>query len=611
MDTTRRLGSRYTLDRLLGEGASGQVWLGHDADGQERAVKLLRSELATDSTVVQRFVQERSLLASIVHPNVVRVHDLVVEGDSLAIVMDYVDGRDLRLVVREQGPQPPADVARLGHQIAAALAATHAKDVVHRDVKPENVLLDPSGAARLSDFGIAKILDGSRQATMMLGTPLYMAPELAEGHDPGPAADVYSLGILLYEMSCGISPFAGRPGAMGVLRAHVNEAPGRPEGVPDPLWDLIARMVAKDPAARPSATAVAETLASLQDTLAGTRPAPRLTSPPPTVPVAAVPAATILSQPGAGAAARAEQQTSLAGQYPGVQQSAPGMQQPGPPMQQPGPPMQQPGTPMQQPGQGVQPGPGASYPGAYQSYPPMYGSPTGAPPAGSPVGGYGYPGPYMVAPPTYPTTRPPEKNRTPLVVGALVGALVLGAAAVFYVASSRNSGPPAAANASPSSSAPVVTQTVTASAPTQNAAPTPPPAPAPRPQAPAAAPSVDEANGAVMDYTDRFASGMLGSSDMSTLFTPTVDYYNQTLSRPALQTRLNGVDRAQNARTYDRPVYQSFGGPTSYGGEAAAAISYYVTYQKPTESGRVVVTYTVVKGSDGVSRIRAISERPG
>ena len=125
----RRLGSGYLLDHQVGEGASGQVWLGSDRARRPRAVKLLRHELAHDAAVVQRFVQERSLLESIHHPNVVQVHDLVVEGGTLAIVMDYVDGPDLATVLAERGTLAPLEVAELGRQVAAALHATGWQEV--------------------------------------------------------------------------------------------------------------------------------------------------------------------------------------------------------------------------------------------------------------------------------------------------------------------------------------------------------------------------------------------------------------------------------------------------------------------------------------------------
>ncbi|MEP7160438.1 MAG: protein kinase [Dermatophilaceae bacterium] len=572
MDTARPLGSSYTLERPLGQGASGQVWFGHDATGQERAFKLLRPELARDAAVVQRFVQERGVLASIHHPHVVQVHDLVVEGDTLAIVMDYVNGQDLGSDLRTHGPKAPADVARLGHQVAAALSAAHAAGVVHRDVKPENVLLDPvNGAAKLTDFGIAKILDGSQQTTMMLGTPSYMAPEIAEGHDPTPAADVYSLGVMLYELCCAVTPFAGRPSTMATLWAHQGEVPGRPVGVPDPLWELLAQMLAKDPTHRPSAAVLTDVLGGLAHSLVGAPPAPAASSPPPTVAIAAADV-TLLSQPG-GAATTRNTPTQYASPVGG--------------------------------------------PPPYPYGPPMGGPPMGGPPMGaSPVGGY--PTPYgMTAPfPPAPAQAPRRKNNTALIVGALVALLGIGAAVTIYLSTSRDTAP-AAATAQPSASPPAtVTQTVTGTpAPAQTPASTPAPTqtpastPAPTPAAQVIAPSQGEADGTVMTYDRTFRTGTLSQSDMGRLFTPTVQWYGAAVSRSDLYGRLQRTDVAQHNQTYSEPLFRSFVGPTTYGAQPASTISYTVSYTKPSDTGSVLVTYTLVKGADDVSRIAAVTER--
>src|SRR6476661_2158257 len=226
MDARRPLGSAYLLESRLGRGASGEVWRGTDREGRVFAFKLLHTDLADDPRIVERFVQERSLLASIRHPHVVRVHDLVIEGQTLAIVMDLVEGPDLRELLRRHGTLPPQQVAQLGAELAEALHAAHTLGVIHRDVKPENVLLDTSftlAKAKLTDFGIAKLVGDSKRSTMLLGTPHYMAPEIAEGAEPTPAADLYSLGVTLYELACGITPFAGRGSAMAVLRAQATE----------------------------------------------------------------------------------------------------------------------------------------------------------------------------------------------------------------------------------------------------------------------------------------------------------------------------------------------------------------------------------------------------
>ncbi len=252
----RALGSRYRLEQApLGSGAMGQVFAGVDTDGRRFAFKILRSDLTGDQSLVDGFLRERAILTSLRHPNLVPVYDLVVEGDTVGIVMDLVSGGDLRAWLTANGPLLPTEVARIGAGIAAGLAEVHAVGVVHRDVKPENVLMDDIGAQRtprLTDFGMSRFTNSSQlgRSSVLAGTPRYVAPELADGGDATPAADLYSLGIVLYELCCGVPPFVG-PSMLAVLRQHAEEQPGRPEGIPDQLWDMISWLLAKGPQVRP------------------------------------------------------------------------------------------------------------------------------------------------------------------------------------------------------------------------------------------------------------------------------------------------------------------------------------------------------------------------
>lgn len=289
-DEGRRLGSRYHIDTLIGRGGMGEVWRGTDETGTPVAIKTLQPQFADDPGIVQRFVAERHLLTSARDPHVVRVRDLVAEGSTLAIVMDLVPGGDLRALLTERGTLEAAEACRLAAQIASGLAAIHAAGIVHRDIKPENVLLDHTHQpprAMLTDFGVAKIVEDSparTQATVLAGTPMYLAPELALGMAPGASADIYSLGILLYELLCGVAPFAGMaPGA--VLQAQTTLDPGRPGGIDDRLWHLLCQLVDKDPGQRPGdARAVAQQLERLADRLDGMVALPRAATPPPPVP---------------------------------------------------------------------------------------------------------------------------------------------------------------------------------------------------------------------------------------------------------------------------------------------------------------------------------------
>ena len=313
MDTTdtanQPLGSAYLLGEVLGAGASGQVRACTDRAGHEYAVKLLHPSLAGDPAVVRRFVAERDVLRAIRDPHVVAVTDLVIEGTTLAIVMERVDGGDLRDRLRESGTIAPDFVAGWGSHIAAGLHAAHMQRVVHRGVKPENVLLDEShlpSTARLSDFGVARLL-GEAHTGMLLGTPHYLAPELAQGAPATPAADLYALGITLYELACGHVPYAARRGPQAVLAAHVQEEPGRPLGVPDRLWEIIRALLEPDPARRLApAGRVGDELRAAAEDLAGAPAARRLPDPPPTKPRAGAPRVGWAgSAPGAAAPARA------------------------------------------------------------------------------------------------------------------------------------------------------------------------------------------------------------------------------------------------------------------------------------------------------------------
>lgn len=276
----RKIGSRYTAHQVLGRGSAGTVWLGEGPDGPV-AIKLLREDLASDQELVGRFVQERTALLSLEHPNIVGVRDLVVDGSDLALVMDLVRGTDLRSRLERQGALSPAAAVSIAADVADGLTAAHAAGVVHRDVKPENVLLDsaappgPGGAppARLTDFGIARLVDSPRRtrATRIIGTPDYLAPEIIEGLPPRASVDIYALATVVYELLAGVTPFGGgHPGA--VLRRHVTETVSPLPGIPDGLWSILACCLAKAPASRLTAGELAERLREQLPALAGLPP---------------------------------------------------------------------------------------------------------------------------------------------------------------------------------------------------------------------------------------------------------------------------------------------------------------------------------------------------
>lgn len=265
----RPVGSKYLLEEPLGRGATGTVWRARQREtagaeaavpgqpGETVAIKVLKEELASDPDIVMRFLRERSVLLRLTHPNIVRVRDLVVEGDLLALVMDLVDGPDLHRYLRQNGPFTPVAAALMTAQVADALAASHADGVVHRDLKPANVLLqqhDGRMHPMLTDFGIARLADspGLTRTHEFVGTPAYVAPESAEGRPQTSAVDIYGAGILLYELVTGRPPFSGST-ALEVLHQHLSAEPRRPSTIPDPLWTVIERCLRKNPDERPSA----------------------------------------------------------------------------------------------------------------------------------------------------------------------------------------------------------------------------------------------------------------------------------------------------------------------------------------------------------------------
>ena len=268
----QRLGSNYVVGERLGRGAMGVVHEADAQDGRQLAVKFLRAELASDHKTVARFLQERQIFRKVNHPNVVRVYDLVAEGDDLAIVMERVSGGDLKQRIIDRSLDPRQSVI-IAAGIAAGLQAIHGASVVHRDLKPANILLTDELSPKISDFGISRLVtEAMTRTSATIGTPIYMAPEAADQRGAHAPADVYALGIMLFELLVGQPPFA-EGGTFAVLRAHAMDIPPRVEGVPAGLTDLIARMLDKEPAQRPLIDEVQQSLAALAEQIdPGSRP---------------------------------------------------------------------------------------------------------------------------------------------------------------------------------------------------------------------------------------------------------------------------------------------------------------------------------------------------
>ena len=259
----RVLAGRYRLEQLLAGGGMGEVWAGVDLVlGRWVAVKLLRPELAADPQLVARFRREAVAAARLSHPSIVSVYDTVSDGGTEAVVMQLVRGRSLRQVLDAEGRLTPGTVRRLGRALADALEAAHAAGVVHRDVKPGNVLLTPDGRVLLADFGLAKVLDtddGLSVPRAMVGTAKYLAPEQVEGAPVDGRADLYALGIVLYECLTGRVPFWEATDT-DTARARLDR-PAPPvrslkPGVPRPLADLVDQLLERASDDRPPSAAV-------------------------------------------------------------------------------------------------------------------------------------------------------------------------------------------------------------------------------------------------------------------------------------------------------------------------------------------------------------------
>ncbi len=265
---------RYELEAEIAKGAIGSVWRALDtATGERVAIKQLRPESAREQDLIDGFLAEARILRELDHPSVVRARDLVRTGGQYALVLDLVNGLDLRRRLLADGPLPPAVAADVIAQVADALAHVHQRGVVHCDVKPGNILVPVDGSpVRLADFGVARRVPwaapGGEAERATHATPEYVAPEVVEGEPPMPAADVYALGIVLFELLCGRSPYRGGT-ASEVLRRHATCVPLRPPGLPEQVWPAIQECMSPDPDQRPSASTVARRMRAALPSLDG------------------------------------------------------------------------------------------------------------------------------------------------------------------------------------------------------------------------------------------------------------------------------------------------------------------------------------------------------
>src|SRR5579885_120269 len=250
---------RYELHRRLARGGMADVFLARDQLlDRPVAVKVLFPEFATDPTFVERFRREAQSAANLNHPNIVSVYDWGQEQGTYFIVMEYVEGRSLADILRTEGPLHPQRAAEVASDIAAALGFAHRNGVIHRDVKPGNVLISPTGQVKVADFGIARALgagaeENLTQAGSVMGTATYFSPEQAQGHSLDPRSDLYSLGVVLYEMVTGRPPFTGES-PVTIAYKHVQEPVAPPRSVnldvPPDLEAIIMKLLRKHPADR-------------------------------------------------------------------------------------------------------------------------------------------------------------------------------------------------------------------------------------------------------------------------------------------------------------------------------------------------------------------------
>lgn len=265
---------RYAIVGLLGNGGMAKVYLAYDKIlDRDVALKVLREQYADDEEFVRRFRREAKSAARLSHANIVSVHDRGCSWDgAYYMAMEYVAGGTLKAWIRREGVLDPATAIGVALQIADALSAAHKKGVIHRDIKPQNILITDAGDAKVADFGIAKATSSTATATgTLLGTTTHISPEQALGEPAGPYSDLYSLGVVLYEMLTGELPYRAET-PIGVVMKHLNEPPRSPReanpNVPKTLDALTMRLLAKSPVDRhPSAAALTDDLQQVRSEL--------------------------------------------------------------------------------------------------------------------------------------------------------------------------------------------------------------------------------------------------------------------------------------------------------------------------------------------------------
>jgi serine/threonine-protein kinase len=274
------LADRFEIREEIGSGGMGTVYRVWDKKiGEDVALKLLRPDVAADHKTIERFKNELKLARRITHKSVCRMHDIHEEAGTIFITMEYVPGENLKNLIRRSGPLFVGQTLNVAKQIAEGLVEAHRLGVIHRDLKPQNIMIDGQGSAKIMDFGIARQLSGSEltEAGMIIGTPDYMSPEQVAGETVDQRTDIYALGAIIYEMVSGRPPFEGASG-LDVALKQKTEIPRPPRAVntqvPEELNVLILKCLAKNKEDRfQSADELLVDLARVQEKISGKTPA--------------------------------------------------------------------------------------------------------------------------------------------------------------------------------------------------------------------------------------------------------------------------------------------------------------------------------------------------
>ncbi|MGE3272082.1 MAG: protein kinase, partial [Chloroflexota bacterium] len=438
-----RVLGHYELVARLGAGGMGAVYRGvHQTLQQPRAVKILRPDLANEPDVVARFRREAMIAASLRHPHIVLIYDVAEDQDIHYIVMDLLVGGSLRDVIRSSAPLPFARAMHLLGQLASSLDYAHGRGVIHRDIKPGNVMVSADDEVTLVDFGIARAADEARltRSGTVVGTAEYMAPESFTSEGSEKSSDLYALGIIAYELLTGHAPFRGNPTAVSYAQVNTPPPPARTffADVPEAVEAVLLKQLAKGPAERfPDATSFVEALKAAGEgaardnvpTTAFDRPTIAPLPPLPQAPTALQTPLPGSSPPGQAPPSGAPPGTPSSTPAPTIMQSPPGVQRPATPHQGTSPPVGPPPT-VVQPSQSGTPVPPGPY-GPQQQSTPL--PPRGyiPPPQSTPQPPGARPG----AP--YPAAPPDRSSTIRVVVFSLVvlAVVLLGSIAIWFMTS--------------------------------------------------------------------------------------------------------------------------------------------------------------------------------